>query len=77
MDNEYHLSPTPFPNDLLPHLAIWRSSSSASRLRVDFELRVAKVDELMALYNTLKARIQQAQATEVNLADAIVEQSVA
>lgn len=38
---------------------------------------VTKVDELMALCDTLKARIQQAQTTQVNLADAIVEQAVA
>lgn len=37
---------------------------------------VAKVDELMALCDTLKASIQQAQSTQVNLADAVVEQAV-
>jgi len=34
---------------------------------------VAKVDELMALCDTLKARLKTAQAIQINLADAIVE----
>jgi type I restriction enzyme S subunit len=38
---------------------------------------VAKVDELMALCDTLKARIVAAQTTQLQLADAIVEQAVA
>lgn len=38
---------------------------------------VAKVDELLALCDTLKARINDAQATQIHLADAIVEQAVA
>ena len=38
---------------------------------------VAKVDELMALCDTLKARINDAQTTQIQLADAIVEQAVA
>ncbi len=38
---------------------------------------VAKVDELMALCNTLKARLKDAQKTQVQLADAVVEQAVA
>jgi type I restriction enzyme, S subunit len=38
---------------------------------------VAKVDELMALCDTLKARLNDAQATQVQLADTIVEQAVA
>lgn len=38
---------------------------------------VAKVDELMALCDTLKARITDTQTTQVHLADAIVEQAVA
>lgn len=38
---------------------------------------VAKVDELMALCDALKARIKQAQTTQIQLADAIVEQAVA
>ena len=38
---------------------------------------VTKVDELMGLCNSLKARIQQAQTTQAHLADAIVEQAVA
>ncbi|MEI8571231.1 restriction endonuclease subunit S [Methylomonas sp. LW13] len=38
---------------------------------------VAKVDELMALCDSLKARIAAAQTTQVQLADAIVEQAVA
>ncbi len=38
---------------------------------------VAKVDELMALCDALKARINQAQTTQIHLADAIVEQAVA
>lgn len=37
---------------------------------------VAKVDELMAICDTLKARLQEAQTTQVHLADAIVEQAV-
>jgi type I restriction enzyme S subunit len=38
---------------------------------------VAKVDELMALCDTLKQRINDAQTTQVQLADAIVEQALA
>lgn len=38
---------------------------------------VAKVDELMALCDALKARIAAAQSTQLQLADAIVEQAVA
>jgi type I restriction enzyme, S subunit len=39
-------------------------------------LIVAKVDELMTLCDTLKARLNNAQTTQVHLADAIVEQAV-
>ena len=38
---------------------------------------VAKIDELMTLCDALKAHIQDAQTTQVQLADAIVEQAVA
>jgi len=38
---------------------------------------VAKVDEIMALCDTLKERLHDAQTTQVQLADAIVEQAVA
>lgn len=38
---------------------------------------VAKVDELMALCDTLKARLADAQTTQIHLADAIVENAVA
>lgn len=38
---------------------------------------VAKVDELLAICNALKSRIQDAQATQVHLADAVVDQAVA
>jgi len=38
---------------------------------------VAKVDELMALCDALKVRIQEAQASQVNLADTIVDQAAA
>jgi type I restriction enzyme S subunit len=38
---------------------------------------VAKVDELMALCDALKVRIADAQAIQLHLADAIVEQAVA
>ena len=37
---------------------------------------VAKVDELMTLCDTLKARMNDAQTTQVHLADAIMEQAV-
>lgn len=37
---------------------------------------VAKVDELMALCGTLKARLADSKATQIHLADAIVEQAV-
>ncbi|MCK5148950.1 GIY-YIG nuclease family protein, partial [bacterium] len=37
---------------------------------------VAKVDELMAICNTLKARLNIAQTSQVQLADAIVEQAM-
>jgi type I restriction enzyme S subunit len=38
---------------------------------------VAKVDELMAICDTLKARLNEAHITQIQLADAIVEQAVA
>ena len=38
---------------------------------------VAKVDELMALCDALKACLAEAQATQIHLADAIVERAVA
>lgn len=38
---------------------------------------VAKVDELMALCEALKARFAEAQTTKIDLADAIVKQAVA
>lgn len=38
---------------------------------------VAKVDELMALCDTLKAQLKAAQTTQINLADAIVELAAA
>ncbi|MBC2754058.1 MAG: hypothetical protein HF978_00740 [Desulfobacteraceae bacterium] len=38
---------------------------------------VAKVDELMAICDDLKARINAAQTTQIQLADAIVDQAVA
>ncbi|MEC6816718.1 restriction endonuclease subunit S [Photobacterium toruni] len=37
---------------------------------------VVKVDELMALCNQLKARLERSQATQLHLTDAIVEQAV-
>lgn len=37
---------------------------------------VAKVDELMTICDKLKARLQEAQTTQIHLADAIVEQAV-
>ena len=37
---------------------------------------VAKVDELMALCDTLKDRLHEAQTTQINLADAMVNQVV-
>jgi type I restriction enzyme, S subunit len=37
---------------------------------------VAKVDELMAICDTLKAGINVAQTTQIHLADAIIEQAV-
>lgn len=37
---------------------------------------VAKIDELMALCDQLKARLREAQTTKIQLADAIVEQAV-
>jgi type I restriction enzyme S subunit len=37
---------------------------------------VAKVDELMTICDTLKARLNDAQSTQIQLADAIVEQAV-
>ena len=38
---------------------------------------VAKVDELMTLCDTLKGRLNDAQTTQIQLADAVVEQAVA
>lgn len=37
---------------------------------------VAKVDELIAICDTLKARLKAAQTTQIQLADAIVEQAI-
>ncbi|MCI5207349.1 MAG: hypothetical protein D3910_00805 [Candidatus Electrothrix sp. ATG2] len=37
---------------------------------------VTKVDELLTLCDTLKIRLQQAQTTQVQLADTLVEQAV-
>jgi type I restriction enzyme, S subunit len=37
---------------------------------------ISKVDELMAICDTLKARLKDAQTTQVQLADAIVDQAV-
>jgi type I restriction enzyme S subunit len=37
---------------------------------------IAKVDELMAICDTLKARLNDAQTTQIQLADAIVEQAI-
>ena len=37
---------------------------------------VAKVDELMALCDRLKMRLQTAQATQLNLADCLVEAAI-
>jgi type I restriction enzyme S subunit len=36
---------------------------------------VAKVDELMTICDTLKARLNDAQTTQIHLADAVVERS--
>ncbi|MEJ1382034.1 MAG: restriction endonuclease subunit S [Candidatus Sedimenticola sp. (ex Thyasira tokunagai)] len=44
----------------------------AEQLRI-----VAKVDELMTLCDALKTHIKESQATQVHLADAVVEQAVA
>jgi len=41
------------------------------------QLIVAKVDELMIPCDSLKARLNNAQTTQVQLADAIVEHAVA
>jgi len=38
---------------------------------------VTKVDELMTLCDQLKAQINNAQTTQIHLADAIVEQAIA
>ena len=37
---------------------------------------VAKVDELMALCDTLQKQLEAAQTTQIHLADAIVEQAI-
>jgi type I restriction enzyme S subunit len=39
-------------------------------------LIVAKINELMALCDTLKTRLNEDQTTQIHLADAIVEQAV-
>ncbi|MBA4741747.1 MAG: restriction endonuclease subunit S [Azoarcus sp.] len=44
--------------------------------RAEQQRIVAKVDELMALCDALKARLADAQTTQLHLADAIVEQAV-
>jgi len=62
-----------------PKLALHRIASSCIALPPLAEQQriVAKVDELMALCDTLKACIRDAQTTQIQLADAIVEQAVA
>jgi len=40
------------------------------------EDRSAKVDELMAICDALKAQLQESQTTQLQLADTIVEQAV-
>lgn len=45
--------------------------------QIIWRLWKAKVDELMALCDTLKARLYDAQTTQIHLADVIVEQAVA
>jgi len=37
---------------------------------------VAKIDELMAVCDKLKARLKEAQTTQIHLADAILKQAV-
>jgi len=53
-------------------LALFTMVSEAEQHRI-----VAKVDELMALCDTLKARLNDAQNTQIQLADTIVEQAMA
>ncbi len=53
-------------------MALFPITSESEQHRI-----VAKVDELMALCDQLKAKISQAQATQILLADAIVEQAIA
>jgi type I restriction enzyme S subunit len=62
-----------------PKLALHRVASSCIALPPLAEQHriVAKVDELMALCDGLKARLKEAQTTQVQLADAVVEQAVA
>ena len=38
---------------------------------------VAKVDELMALCDTIKANLNTAQTTQLNLADAMADRAIA
>lgn len=61
-----------------PKLALHRIASSCIALPPLAEQHriVAKVDELMAICDNLKARLQEAQTTQIQLADAIVEQAV-
>ena len=45
--------------------------------KAELQAIIEKVDELMTICDTLKARLQEAQTTQVHLADAIVKQAVA
>jgi len=61
-----------------PKLALHRIASSCIAVPPLSEQHriVAKVDELMTICDNLKARLQEAQTTQIQLADAIVEQAV-
>ena len=61
-----------------PKLALHRVASSCIALPPLAEQHriVTKVDELMTLCDTLKARLSEAQTTQIHLADAMVEQAV-
>ena len=58
-----------------PKLALHRILSTAIALPPKKEQRriVAKVDELMAICDQLKVKLQQSQETQVQLTDALVD----
>jgi len=80
MESDYFISKIdPGRSNGVPHISTKQIENMVFALPpVEEQHRiVAKVDELMAICDALKAQLQEAQATQLQLADAIVEQAVA